>query len=1013
MAKIYAAQAGVPYTPEEKARIDELNAREEAAIFEHYNVEPFNLTRIQRGISAERTEIDRAARRRAMAQSEVANTPAADRESASTLPEPPSNLQAQQFTLGDDFATNRNLAFTVASPDLGEMPGPLTAPPKKPDPNQFSLPEGLDRANSGRDAVLSGTPLPELWRRNKFASIEDAERHRSKVLRYLDEQDPGKDQEDPERLMAIRAALTTREFAEADRWNKHYYRRWKQRNWDSEDQLDGVFVQDMVAELAAGPYYNYQVAVENMRRANRDLEELDVRAANLVPGSLEEKQFKKAYAKAEKRHREANRRFGDAVGLMGAFSLTVPRGLKVDERFHDVAQELLEAGWGKGESQSRESNRVSSQPESHHQGQVVPGGDPATGHDPVSDLAPPEPGTLESQPSPPSALPANKPGPLAGSDLLVLAPMTEEESLQAGSGLETDATTGRLLTPTERWLADATRPPPQSEEPGPAPATDAAPTVTPTASTAREPDETDYQRAWLDRDCPLPDGDACVAILKPGDLQTDARLFQYKGDTDDQGVSVKLADVKTWDSDLAGVAYVWERADGERFIVDGHQRLALANRLQEEGQEPELLVKIWREADGYTPRMMRLSAAKKNIAEGSGTAVDAARVLREEPGLFDTLSQLNAIVRDAKGLARLDQDVFNETLEHVNAGQLPENVASLIADAGPDPALQRGTLQEFVREQRRGHMTRAAAQNLLYVIRRNRLDEVESKAQGALTGFDVGAVRGSAWRERAALQQGLVNAFRNDRRLFGEVVRGDSRLEAVGNVLAEESNESELTAARANIEIFDRLANKRGPLADYLDAEAARIKGRMDETGASRQGATGPSVRDSARYLRPFLKTYIKDGGSALVADQEAKRGPVAASPTSPIPETAPPVQPEVVEQENSPGPARPHVSAAQVTTGPPAPSTNKTQARQPVTAEAVKRAGAAGAKTASKSRSHVKAPPIEECPAPAKTNKRSQEKPKDSPATPTRRRASRQSDFTPAEIRRFERSVNRTRRRR
>ena len=657
-----------------------------------------------------------------------------------------------------------------------------------------------------------------------------------------------------------------------------------------------------------------------------------------------------------------------------------------------------------------------------------------------SHFLPEAPGNALAEPEP---APSIAPDPPA-EDLLFSAPMTEEESRRAGSGLETDAETGRTLTPSERWEIESNQPPPEPEaqpekpaagpqaepqqavkppteqweieanqpppEPGAQPDKptaelhpEPAQTVKPPPETDREPDEAAYQRARMDRDCPLPDGDACIAIVKPETLRTDAKLFQYKAETDDQGVSVKLADVKTWDPDLAGVAYVWERADGERFIVDGHQRLALAQRLRSEGQDPELLVKIWREADGYTPRTMRLSAAKKNIAEGSGTAVDAARVLREEPGLFDTLSQKNAIVRDAKGLARLDQDVFSETVEYVNAGHLPENVASLIAGVGADPALQRGALLEFVREQRRGHITRTAGANLLYAIRRNRLDEVEAKAQGTLTGFDVGAVRESAWRERAALQQGLVNAFRNDRRLFGEVVRGDSRLESVGNVLAEESNESELTAARANIEIFDRLANKRGPLADYLDAEAVRIKKRMDETGASRQGAAATATRDAARYLRPFLKTYIQDGGAALAGNLAAKepQSAPAQPPTSGAATTTTPTAAPAPRRD------RPRVTAAQVSQPQPPPETSA--ARQPVTAEAVKESGRRSGQARSTTRERIEVPAAEKCAAPPKGgSQRAQPKGKGgSPKTP--RRTTRQSPFTPAEVRRFKQDIARS----
>ena len=273
-------------------------------------------------------------------------------------------------------------------------------------------------------------------------------------------------------------------------------------------------------------------------------------------------------------------------------------------------------------------------------------------------------------------------------------------------------------------------------------------------------------------DCPIPDGEACITMMRPDDLLTDAKTFQYKEATDTDGVSVKLRDVKKWDADLAGIAYVWERADGRRFIVDGHQRLALAKRMQAQGQDPVLLVKFWREADGYTPRYMRLAAAKKNIAEDSGTAVDAARVLREDPNLFDTLSQTGAKVRDAKGLAKLTLPVFNEAVEYINAGRLPENVAAVVSRVGENQEMQRGVLLELVRAQRDGHLTPDEAGQMVYVVRRSTLDDEAQKLQGVMPSFDVGAVRESAWRERDALTRGVLNAFKGTRLVLRAVERG-------------------------------------------------------------------------------------------------------------------------------------------------------------------------------------------------------------------------------------------------
>ena len=372
-------------------------------------------------------------------------------------------------------------------------------------------------------------------------------------------------------------------------------------------------------------------------------------------------------------------------------------------------------------------------------------------------------------------------------------------------------------------------------------------------------------------DCPIPDGEACITMMRPDDLLTDAKTFQYKEATDTDGVSVKLRDVKKWDADLAGIAYVWERADGRRFIVDGHQRLALAKRMQAQGQDPVLLVKFWREADGYTPRYMRLAAAKKNIAEDSGTAVDAARVLREDPNLFDTLSQTGAKVRDAKGLSKLTLPVFNEAVEYINSGRLPENVAAVVSRVGENQEMQRGVLLELVRAQRDGHLTPDEAGQLVYVVRRSMLDDEAQKLQGVMPGFDVGAVRESAWRERDALTRGVLNAFKGTRLVLRAVERRETQLEHLGNVLATQANAGELDAAQKSIAIIEVLAESRGPLADFLDHQAKRVKERMEGDGVTRRRAVGPFVDQAAKYLRPFLETYLDDNGETLRADLQSK----------------------------------------------------------------------------------------------------------------------------------------------
>ena len=516
----------------------------------------------------------------------------------------------------------------------------------------------------------------------------------------------------------------------------------------------------------------------------------------------------------------------------------------------------------------------------------------------------------------PSVADGGMPAPDDGEGMDTTPELGETETQARGEEVDDSLTTSPIDEINRRIRqAESAQDEGESLEPAP-PITDAMPDATPSPDSAEAEEEEPYQRSQLDPDeplyvtpadqaradkddCPIEDGDACITMMRPDNLKTDASTFQYKDQTDSEGVSAKLADVKRWDQDLAGVVYVWERQDGERFVVDGHQRLALAKRMQAQGQDPKMLVKYWREADGYTPRYMRLLAAKKNIAEDSGTAVDAARVLREDPDLFENLSQTAAKVRDARGLAKLSTPVFNEAVERVNAGQLPENVAAVVSGIGPDEEAQRGILQELVREHRKGFLTPEEAHQLIISSKRTMMEEDAQRMQGQL--FDLGAVRESAWREKVSLTKGVMGSFRNTRVVLNAVDRGENKLESLGNVLATEANAGELTNAQKSIAILEVLANSNGPLGDYLDLQAKRIKARMDAEDMPRRKAAAPFITQSVEYLEPFLASYLDDNGEALRKDLAEKGINVSEQEDLPEPERDEPIIRAAVTQVAAP----------------------------------------------------------------------------------------------------------------
>jgi hypothetical protein len=119
-----------------------------------------------------------------------------------------------------------------------------------------------------------------------------------------------------------------------------------------------------------------------------------------------------------------------------------------------------------------------------------------------------------------------------------------------------------------------------------------------------------------------------IETLRPDDVTTNAALMQYKSGGDEAGVTDALKGVEQWNPLLSQQILVWEPNEGGRIVVDGHQRVGLAKRL---GGDIELPAIVVREADGITAEQARVLGALRNIANGTGTLLDNAKVLRDAP----------------------------------------------------------------------------------------------------------------------------------------------------------------------------------------------------------------------------------------------------------------------------------------------------------------------------------------------------------------------------------------------
>lgn len=322
----------------------------------------------------------------------------------------------------------------------------------------------------------------------------------------------------------------------------------------------------------------------------------------------------------------------------------------------------------------------------------------------------------------------------------------------------------------------------------------------------------------------------------PATLATDPGRFQYKAGGDAEGVTARLRGVEAWDPLAAGRVMVWEDAQGARFVADGHQRFGLIRRLNDDrGFEHQLDGFLFREADGWKASEVRVMAALKNIREGSGSALDAAKVFREAPAaLADrSLPMTGDFMAQARGLASLSPEAFGAVVNKV----IPERYA---AEIGQMAAGRPDLHADMVRLMKTAKPANAdEAQALVVEAMQNDWIKTEGET-GDLFGYDPSV---SAMIGRAKVAASVKRALARDAKLFGQLVKNADAIEAGGNALARDANQARLATDRAALEVTAKLALRAGPIGEAMAQAAAKVA--KGETPASAAKPVLARVREA------------------------------------------------------------------------------------------------------------------------------------------------------------------------
>ena len=310
-----------------------------------------------------------------------------------------------------------------------------------------------------------------------------------------------------------------------------------------------------------------------------------------------------------------------------------------------------------------------------------------------------------------------------------------------------------------------------------------------------------------------------IVTFGPDDVIVDAKRFQFKGGADAAGVTRSLEGVTEFDQSLAGQLLLWEDAAGRQFVVDGHQRLGLAKRALAAGQKPDevrLSGFVLREADGVSDLDAMRIGAIRNLSAATGTALDAAKVLRgigpAGEALLPPLPPNSAVLRQGRQIARLGDDAFNAVVNDV----IPERQAAIVGE------LIRGDSEQVAVIQALARLKPANEVQTRSMVEQMRTAGFKKTVTGDL--FGERELAESLIKERAQVLDAVLKGLRRDKATFGRLVERGTAIERVGeNVLDSKANRQVLEESGQDIEILTRLANQKGGISDALNQAAQEV----------------------------------------------------------------------------------------------------------------------------------------------------------------------------------------------
>jgi hypothetical protein len=348
--------------------------------------------------------------------------------------------------------------------------------------------------------------------------------------------------------------------------------------------------------------------------------------------------------------------------------------------------------------------------------------------------------------------------------------------------------------------------------------------------------------------------------IPTNDVLLDPTRFQFKLDVKSKGGATgSLADVQTWDDNLGAGVGVWREPEtGKIWVVDGHNRVVRAQQLGIDRLKAPVFFEV------PTAAAARLVGALRNIANGKGTPIDAAKLFREAGFTADLLaarglSLKDSFVRKGLALANLNDTLFAAVIRK----ELPIERAVIIGERVPDHDLQMKLVQELDKRLQRGKtvtdpMVAELADMLTTGPQATVVQETLFGAEEVMQSFAL---------EKADFYAYVRENLAKEKRLFGGVAKNADDLQRVGTI--DKAAATEISdVARQNIDLFDTFKNQVGPISQLGDeaAEALAKGGNANAIKSAYYQRVIDALPDAARNaFAPTSGDVAGAAGSAVV----------------------------------------------------------------------------------------------------------------------------------------------------